>query len=57
MTKQEIELRMIDNALKKEERITALKAKHGITGTLTQQKQKLETKRLQVNQNENEKLI
>ncbi len=49
MNKEQMEIRRIENAFKKEKVIEDLKAKHGITGTALQQKTKLNQKKLLVN--------
>lgn len=54
-TEQEkAELRQIEKELEKEEAVKALKQKHGITGTLSQQKQKVEEKKAEL---QNEEII
>lgn len=46
------ELRQIEKEIEREEAVDALKAKHGITGTREQQKEKIEEKKIEIS-NEN----
>jgi hypothetical protein len=46
------ELRQIEKEIERQESIDVLKAKHGITGTREQQKEKLEEKKIEIS-NEN----
>lgn len=51
MNKTEIELKRIDNALKKEAKVDELKAKHNITGTKEEQKELVNEKLIEAKEN------
>ncbi|MFK5165204.1 hypothetical protein, partial [Propionibacterium freudenreichii] len=45
---EKAELRQIEKEIEREESVKALKVKHGITGTLEEQKEKIEEKKEEI---------
>lgn len=45
---EKAELRIIEKSLQREEMVEQLKVKHGITGTREEQKEKVEEKKLEI---------